>query len=323
MGRIDEALRRAAGTPGDDTAPPAPTTNNRAVEAFTSPWDFAEGPTQARSGDASADPGPGGPPADAGAHLEALAPTAVLRGDATDLAVFKGFNENAIGRIVAAPGAPALLSEQFRRLAGMLHHAQLVQGTRTVLITSASPGDGKTLTATNLALTLSESYRRKVLLIDADLRRPSLHEVFNVPNVGGLNDGLKATREGKLAVLQITDTLTLLPAGRPDPDPMSSLTSARMREIIEESAACFEWVIVDTPPLGLLTDASLLSTMVDGVLMVVRANHTPHAAVTKTIESIGRDRLLGVVLNAVNVATGPDKGYDRYYGPGPSNGPEA
>jgi capsular exopolysaccharide synthesis family protein len=156
-----------------------------------------------------------------------------------------------------------VLAERFRRLAASLHHAQLVDGLRTVMVTSADPGDGKTLTSANLALTLSESYRRQVLLVDADLRRPSLHDVFRVPNVVGLNEGLKASQDMKLQVLRITDTLTLLPAGRPDPDPMSSLTSTRMGEILKEGAARFDWVIVDTAPVGLLADANLLSTMVE------------------------------------------------------------
>jgi capsular exopolysaccharide synthesis family protein len=304
MGRIDEALRRAAGGKGGNLTPPAPTTNP-GTEVFTSPWDFNEDAAQ---------PARDANPAEAASLLTPTLPPGGSRRTADGkLAVFRGFHQSAIGRIVAAPGAPAGLSEQFRRLAALLHHAQLVQGTKIILITSANPGDGKTLTATNLALTLSESYRRNVLLIDADLRRPSLHELFDVPNVHGLNDGLKATRESKLAVLQISETLTLLPAGRPDPDPMSTLTSMRMREVLAESAVRFDWVIVDTPPLGLLTDASLLSTMVDGALVVVRANRTPYADVVKTVDAIGRDRLLGVVLNAMDPQS-PDRAYDRYYG---------
>ncbi len=224
MGRIDEALLRAGGE--DRTvAVPAPTESR--TDVFTSPWAFSEEPVT---------------------HVEEMAPAVAPPAEAPSLevalpkdgraGVFHGFPTELAGRIVAAPGASPMLSEQFRRLAATLHHAQLVQGTKVVMITSASPADGKTLTATNLALTLSESYRRQVLLVDADLRRPSLHEVFRVPNVVGLNEGLKASeRRQARRCCGSPSTLTLLPAGRPDPDPMSSLTSPRMGEILQEGAA--------------------------------------------------------------------------------------
>ena len=106
------------------------------------------------------------------------------------------------------------------------------------MVTSAVPGDGKTLTATNLALTLSESYRRRVLLIDADLRRPSLHDdLQRAERVGPERGPQGRPRRQARRRRQITETLTLLPAGRPEPDPMGGLTSERMRRILEEAAA--------------------------------------------------------------------------------------
>ena len=258
MGRIDEALLRAGGE--DRTvAVPAPTESR--TDVFTSPWAFSEEPVT---------------------HVEEMAPAVAPPAEAPSLevalpkdgraGVFHGFPTELAGRIVAAPGASPMLSEQFRRLAATLHHAQLVQGTKVVMITSASPADGKTLTATNLALTLSESYRRQVLLVDADLRRPSLHEVFRVPNVVGLNEGLKASEDAKLAGAadhRDADAASGRPAGsRPDEQPD---VPAHGRASCEEGAARFDWVIVDTAPIGLLADANLLSTMVDGALLVVRA----------------------------------------------------
>ena len=158
MGRIDKALSHTPDGPTEMvTVPGAPS-----ADVFESPWSFDGGP----SGPSPAST-PGAAPAVPGA-----------RGP---MALFRGFNESLSGRIVSTPAAPAVLAERFRRLAASLHHAQLVDGLRTVMVTSADPGDGKTLTSANLALTLSESYRRQVLLIDADLRRPSLHDVFNVP----------------------------------------------------------------------------------------------------------------------------------------------
>ena len=112
--------------------------------------------------------------------------------------------------------------------------------------------------------------------------------------------------------MQFTDTLTVLPAGRPDPDPMSSLTSSRMHRILDEAIALFDWVVVDAPPIGPIADAGLLAAMVDAALLVVRADRTKCAAVQKAIDSLGRDRILGVVLNAA-VEIEPS-GYGTYYG---------
>jgi protein-tyrosine kinase len=320
MGRIDTALQRAATEKGADASPPT-VAGSSPADVFVSPWAFSgerpEGAAHAAEGVRSAESG------DVPTPLPTTTPEVSARGSG-GMALFRGFHQDLLGRIVAAPGAPPILAEQFRRLAATLHHAQLVQGTKVVMITSARPGDGKTLTAANLALTLSESYRRQVLLIDADLRRPSLHDVFRVPNLSGLNDGLKARKDSKLAVMKITETLTLLPAGRPDPDPMSTLTSPRMAEILAEGAARFDWVIVDTAPLGLLADAHLLSTMVDGALLVIRAGETPFAAVSKALEALGRDRVLGAVLNAVIPTNSEeDNAYQRYYGPTDETTPAA
>lgn len=310
MSRIDEALRRA----GEQTRTPAATAgaSAAATDAFVAPWAF---PQDAPNDSAMP------PPVSAPDPVLDLRPRVVRparpetlgeRQTLGPLALFRDVNSQLAGRIVGTTGVPALMTEQFRRLAATLHHAQLVQGTKIVMVTSATPGDGKTLTAANLGLTLSESYRREVLLIDADLRRPWLHEVFGVPNVAGLNDGLQASRDGKLSVIQLTDRLTLLPAGRPDPDPMGTLTSARMAQILRESANRFDWVVVDTAPVGLLTDANLLTTMVDGALLVIRASVTPFDAVSRAVESLGRDRVLGVVLNAVEPDSQPAH-YARYY----------
>ena len=167
------------------------------------------------------------------------------------------------------------------------------------MVTSALPGEGKTLTASNLALTLSESYQRRVLLIDADLRRPSIHQLFALPSLSGLSDGLRSMEDRKLTLVEVSPRLTVLPAGRPDPDPMSVLTSSRMQYVLDEAREKFDWVIVDTPPVGLMPDAHLLAAMVDGALLVIGAGMSPHRVVGKTAEVIGRDRILGVVLNRV------------------------
>jgi capsular exopolysaccharide synthesis family protein len=200
--------------------------------------------------------------------------------------------------------------EQYRRLAAVLHHAQNERGLRVIMVTSALPGEGKTLTASNLALTLSESYQRRVLLVDADLRRPSVHQLFALPSLSGLSDGLRSVEDRKLTLVEVSSRLTVLPAGRPDPDPMSVLTSSRMQYVLDEAREKFDWVIVDTPPVGLMPDAHLLAAMVDGALLVIGAGMSAHRSVAKAAEVIGRDRILGVVLNRVEAG---DMSHDGYY----------
>ena len=217
-------------------------------------------------------------------------------------------------RVVTTATDASLSIEQYRRLAARLHLAQAESGIKTVMIASAIPGEGKTLTATNLALTLSQSYSREVLLIDGDLRRPSLHDMFGLPNLNGLNDGVKNAAESKVPVTHVRDRLTLLTAGRPDPDPMSVLTSERMQRVISEARGRFDWVIVDTPPVGLLTDAKLLAAFVDVVIVVIRAGETRFEAIQNAINAMGREKIFGVVLNHAAVQPGEDYRY-QYYAP--------
>jgi capsular exopolysaccharide synthesis family protein len=236
-----------------------------------------------------------------------------------DKAAASQFNPRIAEKIVAASGGSALV-EQYRKICATLYHAQLAHNTRVVMVASAVPGEGKTLTATNLALTFSESYRRRVLLIDADLRRPSVHDVFQIPNVYGLRDALQ---EGGVAArpLEISPTLSILTAGRPDPDPMSGLTSDRMRELVRRASDDYEWVIIDTPPVTLMPDAKLLAEMADVALLVIHAGSTPHRLVQRAVEALGRNRILGVVLNRVELRTlAGGYGYN-YYGSYASYGP--
>jgi protein-tyrosine kinase len=216
-------------------------------------------------------------------------------------------------RLVACQGITPVAVEQYRRLAATLHHAQRERGVRVLMVASAVPGEGKTLTVANLALTLSESYRRRVLVVDADLRRPMIHSMMGVANGQGLTDILKAAEDRRPAVINVSSRLHLLTAGRPDPDPMSGLTSERMQRVIREAADRFDWVILDTPPLALLPDANLLAAMVDVAVVVIGAGRTPLKMIERAVEALGRERIVGVVLNRVddrNVT--PEYSSERY-----------
>jgi capsular exopolysaccharide synthesis family protein len=200
-------------------------------------------------------------------------------------------------KLVVTPNMSPVSLEQYRRLAATLHRRQAERRIKTVMVASTMPGEGKTLTAVNLALTFSESYARNVLLIDGDLRRPTTHDVLEVPNILGSGVGLTKETDQKLSLIQVSPRLSVLTAGQPDNDPMSRLASDRMRRVLVEAAAQFDWVIIDTPPAGTVPDANLLATMADVVLLVVQAGRTPARLVQRTAEALGHDRVIGVVLN--------------------------
>jgi protein-tyrosine kinase len=210
---------------------------------------------------------------------------------------------------------PAMV-EQYRHLAAVMHHAQKASGVRSVMVTSALPSEGKTLTATNLALTLSQSYQRRVLLIDADLRRPRMREMFALPSSVGLTDSLTLPGSERLPVQQITPTLWVLTSGRAVPDPMSLLVSPAMKQLLEEARDSFDWVVVDTPPIAILPDANLLAAMIDTALLVVSAQSTPYPMVQRAARAIDTKRILGVVLNRAAKTTLPGNygyyGYNQY-----------
>ena len=297
MGRIDEALRRSNLDAGQVTGAVSPT-------PAPAPWGFE----QQEDGDSA---GPGKPPASGSAAEET--PGRGAAGGNASPARWTGFDPGITERLVVSEGASSLLVEQFRTLAGTLHRAQLEKHFKSVIVTSASPGDGKSYVAVNLALTLSASYKRRVLLVDADLRRPSLHALFQVRNSRGLSEALSATSDEKLTTVQVSDALTLLPAGQPDDNPLGGLSSNRMKRIVEDAAAQFDWVIVDSPPVGVLADAHLVAETVDAAILVVRAGVTRFEDLAAAAEVLGQDHVLGVVLNAVEPADIRGQGYYQHY----------
>lgn len=307
MSRVDRALRLSEGTasveelPADAVDQPAGTfalddyPQERVAQGLPP---HSEGATENR--------GPAGfvsemrtptapPPASARRPLPALAGPEELR-----------------ARLVTAD-ADAITLEQYRRLAATLHDAQVERALKTVMITSALPGEGKTLTVTNLALTLAESYGRRVLVMDADLRRPSLHTMFGVSNSHGLSDALVGS-DRDAAIIEISSRLSLMTAGKPGPSPLAALTSERMGALLKECAARFDWVLVDTSPVGLLPDGQVLARLIGAVILVINAGVTPGAAVERAVADLGPEYILGTVLNRVEQRQIPEAGYYASYG---------
>ena len=308
MSRIDEAMRRAAGAGAvepppeetvDDLQAEEPGSDATALAREPFPVELAEGRPRPPKQDQNR----------AAGSYDTARPAATAEPEST---LFERLDARLTEKIVVDHNMTHASREQYRRLAAVLHDAHNATGLRVVMVASAVAGEGKTLTASNLALTFSESYQKRVLLIDADLRRPSLHTVFRLDTALGLGDGLLSAGESKMLVRQVSPRLAVLPAGRPSSDPMAGLTSERMRRLLDEAKQSFDWIILDTPPVMLLPDAHLLASMVEGAVLVVRAGSTPHELVKRSADAIGRSRILGVVLNRAEPQGGHEDHYQDY-----------
>jgi len=211
---------------------------------------------------------------------------------------------------VVHPRSP--VSEAYRTLRTNIQFYSLDRPVQTLLVTSASPEDGKSTTVANLAVTFAET-GREVLAVDCDLRRPSLHRLFGVSNESGLT---VLIREGKALDEVVVPTsvphLRLLPSGPLPPNPAELLGSQRMERIIESLRGAAEVVLFDSPPTIAATDAAVLAAKVDGVLLVVSVGRTKrdHVVRAKQLLTMVNAKVLGVVLNNVKF----DGSLYQYYG---------
>ena len=186
---------------------------------------------------------------------------------------------------------------------------------RSLLITSAGPGEGKTTTASNLAAAHAEQGKR-TLLIDGDLRRPSVHRNFNLPSVTGLSNALMgeiAWRDARIHVEQ-TPNLDILPAGPPSRR-AADLVGRGLTELLEDAASEYDLVVLDAPPLLGFAEPLHMATAADGVLVVARAGHTSRKAVATVLATLTRLRahVVGVVLNEVHKELSESYYYYGYY----------
>jgi protein-tyrosine kinase len=202
-------------------------------------------------------------------------------------------------------------AEQLRTLRSRLYQLRGTQPLRTILITSSLPGEGKTFLANNLAQAIAQQPDRRVLLIDADLRRSRLHVPLGAPASPGLTEYLRGEAD-EMAVIQHGQegNLYLISGGDEVADPSELLSNGRLKLLLDRVTPVFEWVIVDSPPCLPVADASVLADLCDGLLLVVRAGSTPIGAAQKTYQELQGRNVLGVVLNAVD----KEHAYPHYYG---------
>jgi capsular exopolysaccharide synthesis family protein len=219
-------------------------------------------------------------------------------------------------RVVTLLRPSSLEADQYRLLRWEIEQRQRSQGVAVVAVSSPGVGDGKTTTAVNLAGALSQDPKARVLIVDADLRRPAvagrlgLHEGRD--DVGLAGALLDASRSLSSVVRPRPPfNLSVLTAGRANGVPFELLRSKRLGELLAEARRQYEFVVVDTPPLVLLPDCRVVGQWVDGFVLVVAAQRTPRSAVAAALNALDEAKTLGIVFNADE--RGPSQYYSRYY----------
>lgn len=216
--------------------------------------------------------------------------------------------------------------EQFRSLRSHLYLSRLQSDLKTILVSSGMPGEGKSFIAANLAISLARNNDCRVLLVDGDLRRPTLHNLLGAQNDLGLTDYLG----GKATLAQVMQrygaskgfenhglrdlpNLFFLPAGDAGDNSLEQVSGHRMEEIVDHVSSVFDWILIDSPPVLAVTDAVDLARASDAVLLVARGESTPFDVAQRAQAAFSNSRILGFVLNAVKH---PPKGssYYSYYG---------
>ena len=212
--------------------------------------------------------------------------------------------------------APA---EEFRTLRTRLNHMQTLQPLHTVVVTSASPAEGKSFTATNLAVTQSQLADKRVLLVDFDFRRPTVDKTFQIPCSPGVTDFLLGKAHLSDILHKVGDTqLYIMTAGEAVTNPLELLNLKECKALIDGLRDHFDWVILDSPPLLFAADGNLLSTMCDGTILVVRIGTTTFDSVTRALQSLCENNVLGVVVNGARRGELYSKYsyyHDYYYAP--------
>ena len=243
--------------------------------------------------------------------------------------------EVALDKIPLHPWKPNALSfptledrgagvEQFRGLRSRIYQARYESSLKTVLVCSGMPGEGKSFVAANLAMSLARNSVNNILLIDGDLRRPTLHNLLGAPNVPGLSEYLSGTaplnqvlqrdsnsRTGETVSGGALSNLTFIPAGKCGDNSSELVANHRIEELIATLSVHFDWILIDSPPVLAVTDAVELARSADAVLLVARGARTPFDVAQRTQAAFSSSRVLGFVLNAVK--NPPRRGSYYYY----------
>ena len=217
--------------------------------------------------------------------------------------------------IISYNDPKSVISEQYRAIRTNIEYSNVDQNTKTILVTSSDKNEGKTTTVSNLAVSFA-NLNKKVLLIDCDLRNPSIHKMFRLNNIYGLTDILAKDRAVDKCIQKTElENLYVLTAGSTPPNPAEILSSEKMKNLIEDLKNIYDYIFIDTPPIGLVTDAGVLSSFTDGVVLVVKSESVEKKYLEETKKKLDAvdARILGAILNSYK-SEQKDYNYYSYYG---------
>lgn len=219
--------------------------------------------------------------------------------------------QNGVSPEIVVLSAPESIdAENFKVLRAKILFPTNGKKPRIIMITSAFPGEGKTFVAANLAASIAIGINEHVLLIDCDLRRPALHSMLGYSNTHGLSEYLtEKKRLSDLLIRTRIKKLSLLTAGSPGPNPSELLSSTMMKDFLAEAKERYQdrYIIIDAAPSHITAEASVLSNHVDGIIFVVMAQKTPKEPIQRNIQTLGKEKILGIVFN------GYSKNYRAYH----------
>jgi capsular exopolysaccharide synthesis family protein len=220
-----------------------------------------------------------------------------------------------LSRLEAFSNPYDFAAEQFRVLGARLQHLAETRSLKTLLVTSASFQEGKSLVCLNLAVTLARRAGKKVLLVEGDLRKPALCQRLGLPPLRGISHWVQGDQPLTNFLYRVAELdIWFLPGGESCAQPLEAIQSPRMRDLPSQAARLFDWIVIDSAPL-LVADSSILSRLADGALVVVRQGVTQKRRLQKSLASV--EKVLGFVLND---ATMDPHEYDHYYTPPGTNG---
>ncbi len=255
----------------------------------------------------------------AGATLDAFGSTRNVEKRLPEFTSWQIDAERVEPRLMAITHPHSNYCEEYRNLRTQILHKSQRRKLQSIVMASVNPSEGKSITALNLSWLLAQTDGINALIIDSDLRMPSLTDYLGIETEGGLSDILsgKATLQESIIKLEPAG-LHLLPGGEARSDVAELISGPKFKEILRQAREMFDFIIIDAPPLGIFTDATVLINHADGAMLVVRAGKTRYATIDRILESLPRDRMMGVVLNQSDDALNESHYNYGYYNTGQS-----
>ncbi len=235
--------------------------------------------------------------------------------DPVDLTATIVIKENVNKNLVTYLDPQSLESEMFKILRGNILFPAKGKPPRSILVTSALPGEGKSFVSTNLAVSIAQNINEHVLLMDGDIRKPSVHKYLGCDETNGLAEYLAEDRTLSDVLLK-TDIkkLTVLPGGKPPHNPAELLSSKKMSQLLEEVKKRYSdrYIIIDSPPPQLTAETGAIARQVDAIIIVVKYGSTPREIVEELVETLGKEKIIGCVMNWFDMRSSTYYGYGKY-----------